>query len=114
MYTTMKVPSIAINYADGIIESIGMGGELYKRETPLKAENAKMREQGARLFDKVLELFDENDKLRKLVADMWDGMCGYAHECRDCEHYKLHEGQRFAGECRYHIRMRELGIEVDG
>ena len=49
------------------------------------------------------QLKDENDRLRKLVWDMWrDGMC----ECdkrRDC------------AECEYGFpaRLRELGIEVD-
>lgn len=54
----------------------------------------------------------ENAKLRELVRDMFDGMCGYEHDCRSCEHYELHEGQRFVGECEYHKRMRELGVEV--
>lgn len=44
---------------------------------------------------------------------MWNGMCGYEHDCRSCEHYELHEGQRLVGECQYHARMRELGVEVD-
>lgn len=58
----------------------------------------------------VDQLQAENARLRELVADMWDGMCGYTHECRSCEHYELYEGQRFAGECEYHKRMRELGV----
>ena len=57
-------------------------------------------------------LADENAKLRELVRDMWNGMCGYAHDCRSCEHYELYEGQRLVGECQYHARMRELGVEV--
>ena len=32
-------------------------------------KNAKLREQGARLFDKTLELGTENDKLRELLHD---------------------------------------------
>lgn len=59
------------------------------------------------------ELEAENVRLRELCADMWNGMCGYAHDCRDCDHYELYEGHRFAGECKYWRRMRELGIEVD-
>lgn len=55
----------------------------------------------------------ENDNLRGLVRDMWNGMCGYRHDCRSCEHYELYAEQRFAGECEYHRRMRELGIEVE-
>ena len=66
------------------------------------------------MMAKVAESLEaENVKLRELVADMWQGMCGYFHDCRDCEHYELYEGQRFVGECEYHRRERELGIEVD-
>ena len=36
----------------------------------LSEENAKLREQGVRLFDKTLELGTENAKLRELVEDM--------------------------------------------
>lgn len=58
------------------------------------------------------QLEAENAKLRELVADMWNGMCGYGHDCRYCEHYELYAEQRFVGECEYHRRMRELGVEV--
>lgn len=51
------------------------------------------------------------NELHELVRDMWNGMCGYAHDCRSCEHYELYEGQRFVGECEYHRRMRELGVD---
>ena len=50
--------------------------------------------------------------LEELVKDMWDGMCGYAHDCRNCEHYELFEGQRFVGECAYHRRIKELGVPL--
>lgn len=63
--------------------------------------------------DAAQSLEDDNVKLRELVRDMWNGMCGYGHDCRFCEHYELYEGQRFVGECEYHRRLRELGIEVD-
>lgn len=61
-------------------------------------ENVKLREQGARLFDKTLELGTENAELRKLMAKMArEYECGY-----------LTLPQRLAD------RMRELGVEVDG
>lgn len=60
----------------------------------------------------VAEVEDKNDKLRELVRDMWNGMCARA-ECRHCEHYELKDGQRFVGECEFHRRMCEFGIEVD-
>ena len=40
---------------------------LEARIDELCAENEKLREQGARLFDKTLELGTENEKLRELV-----------------------------------------------
>lgn len=68
----------------------------------LEDENAKLREQGARLFDKTLELGTENDKLRELVRDMWhEGAFEPGAYCVP-EAYGLAE------------RTRELGIEVDG
>ena len=67
-----------------------------------RAENAKLREQGARLFDKTLELGTENELLRELVRDMWrDGMC-------ECDEFGA------CAECEYHFtdRMRELGVDA--
>ena len=60
----------------------------------------------------INDLEAENAMLRELVRDMFDGMCGRGPDCRGCGHYELHEGQRFVGECEYHRRIRELGIEV--
>lgn len=37
----------------------------------LKAENEKLHEYGEHLFDKVLELGTENEKLRELAARAW-------------------------------------------
>lgn len=65
--------------------------------------------------DREMErLESENAKLRELVRDMWNGMCGYVHDCRYCEHYELYEGQRFVGKCEYHRRMTELGVSDHG
>ncbi len=58
----------------------------------------------------IAEQSERIASLEELVADMWNGMCGYGHDCRSCEHYELYAEQRFAGECEYYRRMRELGV----
>ena len=66
-----------------------------------RAEADKLREQGARMFDKTLELGTENAKLRELIRDMWsEGMCecGSLGKCATCMY-------------EYPTRMRELGVE---
>ena len=62
------------------------------------------------IVDSFTQLRDENAKMRKLVADMWNGMCSYGHDCRRCAHW---EPERSGHVCEYLRRMRELGIEVD-
>lgn len=66
----------------------------------IMGENAKLQKQAARLFDKTLELATKNAKLQELVEDMWL------------------EGAFAPGACyvetdRLEERTRELGIEVD-
>lgn len=68
----------------------------------LKVENEELREKGARLFDKTLELATENAKLRELVRDM--RVC-LEDECKRC-----HE---WGDTCDLEQQMRELGVEVD-
>jgi len=80
-------------------------GDLEQSVKELEEENARLR---SCLSDDA-----ENARLRELVADMWNGMCGYEHDCRYCEHYELYAEQRFVGECEYHRRMRELGVKAD-
>lgn len=68
------------------------------------SENAKLREYGARLFDKTLELGTENAKLRELANAAWT--CIHTGtSCSDC--------RLIAGGCTLQTAMRELGIEVD-
>lgn len=43
---------------------------LCDKVASLEAENAKLQEQGKRLFDKTLELETENAELRELVDDV--------------------------------------------
>lgn len=93
----------------------------------LEAENAKLRKQSERLFDKTLELASENSKLRelcklcereaenaklrKLAADLLKGFeCGWPSDvCGDCE--RDAEGMPTHG-CPLRNQARELGIEV--
>lgn len=73
-------------------------------------ENAKLREQGARLFDKTLELKTDNDKLRGLVRDLWEACPADGYYCiYHCEHYD----KESESHCKLEDRMAELGIEVD-
>lgn len=60
--TTLTVPGFVINYRDGTIESIGMGGELYKRETPLEAKNAELRELCASLYARLRAVSEATDE----------------------------------------------------
>lgn len=97
-------------HTDGIYDVIG------KNEySKLIAENAELREQRARLFDKTLELGTENAKLRELVRVMAYCM----QESTDCDGCKLNDGagriealDAFWACNGLHDRMRELGIEV--
>lgn len=87
---------------------------LHGQLDKLQDENAKLRESNNMLAKLLGDRTADCHKLRELVRDMWNGMCGYGHDCRSCEHYELCAGQRFVGECEYHRRIHELGIEVDG
>ena len=69
----------------------------------LKAENAKLNEQGERLFGKVLELGTENAKLRKVTRDAWCLFVKYGavHPCELSEVDRVRQ------------LLQELGIEVE-
>ena len=67
----LEVPQAAtlmMEAADAIWE---LRGTVHRE----RAEADRLREQGARLFDKTLELGTENERLRELVRDMWDFYC---------------------------------------
>ena len=87
-------------------------GEARLDMSKLMTENTKLREQGARLFDKTLELATENDKLRELVKDMWPHVRHRSRMCDECDlpcdtsdECLLYEPMR--------QRMRQLGIGVE-
>jgi hypothetical protein len=67
----------------------------------LAAENAKLREQGERLFDKTLELLAENARLRELCADLYAEMLTYS----TAPNYNASV---------WAPKLRELGVEVNG
>ena len=56
------------------------------------------------------------DALKRLVADMWRGMCvSYDRDCRDCEHWDDGTGaMRSRGQCEFFRRLREIGVRLDG
>lgn len=98
-------------------EIIGNEFERVERETRhLETENAKLREQVARLFDKTLELGAENAKLRELV----DILCFCMQIHKRCDDCKLNgaKGELGLGHdpllaCDgLHEMLKELGIEV--
>ena len=68
----------------------------------LEAENAKLRKQGARLFDKMLELGTENAKLRELLAELYQ--CSRQCGCDRCG---------YKDGCAMFDRMAQMGVEVD-
>ena len=76
--------------------------------TLIEAENAKLREQGALLFDKTLELGTENAKLRELVSGL--EYCVRASVCDYC--CPLYDPSG-TDHRRCESLERELGIEVD-
>ena len=87
---------------------------LRDRAQDLQAENAKLREERREyqatidsLVDECADHKDENEKLRKLVSDMW-------HELN----YMSVRAENGTNHCLDHMaafdaRMEDLGIEVD-
>lgn len=60
---------------------------------------------------RILDLEDENAKLRELACRLYECMCNVDadgnHECDSCEYGNAE------GDCDFGRLMRELGIEVD-
>ena len=80
---TISIPSLAFNYVDGKLESIGHQGELYVRERTLRAIDAEMmRSQGAK--SRWHELFGTPERAaRTLFSDDRHA------DCADC---MIHDG----------------------
>ena len=72
-----------------------------KKLRELEAENAKLREQGERLFDKTLELGTENAKLRELVRLLLWGIDN------DMPRY-----EELAWSQKVNVLVRELGVDA--
>ena len=85
--TVTFVPSLTLTYEDHLLESVGIGGEMYVRITPLKHENAKLRELIVNIWN-VARLMDANRHI--------DGMRITEEFRRECEK-----------------AFKELGIEAD-
>ena len=76
------------------------------------AENAKLREQGARLFDKTLELGTENAKLRELLEAVQQ-CAGETKRDKGCDACPMYNGPwRNDGTwCLLRPTLRELGVD---
>lgn len=71
-------------------------------------ENEKLTEQCGRLFDKTVEMADENARLKALARHMRNFCAnGYCEESDGCP-------MRDKRGCRLDARLEEIGIEVDG
>ena len=77
-------------------------GALHGEIDRLQDEDAKLWEQGERLFDKTLELETENAKLRELVQNLY--ACINHRNCDDCEYVDE--------ACEFERSMCELGVKV--
>jgi hypothetical protein len=86
---TLSIPSLVLNYEQDRLESVGIEGELYRRDTPLIAENTVLK--------------SENAKLRGLIADVHEALC--ADKAGMFHRLTL---------ASMEDDMRELGMEVDG
>ena len=94
-----QAATLMMEAADTIWELRGM----VHRE---RAEVDRLREQGARLFDKTLELGTENERLRELVRDMWDFYCVVPDEPHASK-------EEIDFSIEVWKRMRELRIEME-
>ena len=69
----------------------------------LQGENAKLLHQGARLFDKTLDLADENHKLRERITTQKQTIQAYRDESREWREVAEHAQAENA-------KLRELAI----
>lgn len=93
--TTVFVPSIALNYEGNTLESVGIGGELFLRNTPLSSENTRLKIKNEKLQNLMQRRV--KDYMYESCGDCWGGLCD---EC-----------QCWVSECA--DELRELGIEVE-
>ncbi len=95
---TVFVPGIALNYDGNMLESVGIGGEMFRRETPLSAENTRLRAENAKLRELLLEAYEAATKT----------------DCGGCYHVETCNEMPYCIKwAELEHRMRdELGIEV--
>ena len=79
---------------------------LRDRAQDLQAENAKLRQQLADVTESMGRVEERCAKLRELASGL--RQCFYDEGCEGCPM------QDDGGWCVRDIRLRELGIEVDG
>lgn len=96
---TIVIPSMVLNYEDNMLESVGIGGELYYRKQRDWHAIARSHEQT------IERMGTENEKLWELVLGLkW---CCENYGCKDlCPLYDKSEQDH----CREERLMRELGV----
>lgn len=74
---TISIPSLALNYVDNRLESIGYGGELYHRERTLRAIDSEMMRSGG-VKSRYEKLFGTPERAAQTLASI------NADGCEDC------------------------------
>lgn len=99
---TIIVPGIALNYDGNMLESVGIGGEMFRRETPLSAENRLLKAENAKLHDLIEAVLQCAGEIKR---DKGCDACPMWNEINDDT---IHE-RRW---CLLRPTLREVGFEV--
>lgn len=106
---TILIPSFALNYVHNRLESVGVGGELYKRDS----ERVNFAER-VRFGNELADLKAENSQLRRQLADVTESMGRIEKRC--AQYQKLVElmsrPHDYYTTQKVIALKRELGIEV--
>lgn len=86
---TISIPSLALNYVDNRLESIGYGGELYHRERTLRAIDSEMMRSGG-VKSRYEKLFGTPERAAVTLLDVCDN-CGQ-NDCSGCQLYEFTSG----------------------
>lgn len=98
---TISIPSLALNYVDNKLESIGMGGELYVRQRALESygqvpELGERSEMGEReSYSRWHELFGTPERaagtLERAELEVYDYCAMVNSKCDECR-YEGYDG----------------------
>lgn len=74
---TISIPSLALNYVDNRLESIGYGGELYHRERTLRAIDSEMMRSGG-VKSRYEKLFGTPERAAETLETVAESLYAYA------------------------------------